>query len=146
LTLTLSAPLNAAQAAEQVRSSLTPPLVMTFPVKPGNDVPQFPIDLNALIDIRVEGENRLVLDTKADVFDHIAYRWNKALSELPAKAVPRSQRLALSILGKKLTEEPTGQRMHDYARRRILDETQKGIGPTIALDVERRAREALGSS
>lgn len=149
LKLTFSENLTSEQAIERVQCALkSQDLVMTFPVKPGNKIPSFPIDLGELLDVTTQENDtgkQLIVAIKGEVFDQVAYRWNMSLSQMPANAIPRSQRLALSILGKKLTAEPTGQRMHDYARRRILDTTQNGIGPTIAGEALRRAEAALAA-
>ena len=111
------------------------------------DKSPYSVPLKDLIKLE-ETDNPLILKfiPQNDAVDAEAVRWCQALTKLPPKSLPRSQRPIIKLL-QKLPPLPTGNVSYDRGRRAVLDQTLSSLWPAIQTGVTeslqaRAAREA----
>ena len=78
-----------------------------------------------------DGAPAVICTPDAEVVDDQAVRWCQALTKLPPKALPRSQRPIIKLL-LRLPPKPTGNPAIDKGRRMILDRTLGSLWPALA--------------
>lgn len=95
------------------------------------DKSPFSVPLKDLVSIE-QTDNPLILKgaPNLDAVDEQAVRWCQALTMLPPKSLPRSQRPVIKLL-KKLPPLPTGNAAYDRGRRAVLDQTLSSLWPAI---------------
>jgi hypothetical protein len=113
------------------------------------DKTPYSVPLKALVTFE-QTENSLVLNCtpEKDAVDAEAVRWCQALTRLPHKSLPRSQRPVIKLL-QKLPPLPTGNVAHDRGRRAVLDKTLASLWPAIKAGVteslQARAQQGLNN-
>ena len=123
-TIEVSAPTT----TEDIRQFLAPEF--SCAILP--DKSEFLIPLLDAFAVHVDPEAPSVLcfEPNREGIDSHAVRWCQALTLLPPKSLPRSQRPIIKLL-KRLPENPTGIPTVDSGRRRILDQTIKSLWPAM---------------
>lgn len=112
------------------------PMTMSLPAQKGQQAPQIPLDLSALMVASREGDT-LRLISQDEGFDRVALAWCRSLSELPPSALPVAQRMGVRLF-QKIPDEETGNALVDRGRRLVLDQVRRQLMPAIVGEVGRR--------
>lgn len=95
------------------------------------DKSPFTVPLAGLLEVEATDNPQVFNFTpNRDAIDAQAVKWCQALTKLPHKSLPRSQRPVIKLL-QRLPELPTGNAAHDKGRRAIIDQTLFSLWPTI---------------
>lgn len=78
-----------------------------------------------------QGQPQALCTPLPEAIDDEAVRWCQALTQLPPKALPRSQRPIIKLL-LRLPPKPTGNTAIDKGRRMILDRMLASLWPALA--------------
>lgn len=82
-----------------------------------------------------DGQKGLKVSPNEANLEEQAVRWCQALSALPPKSLPRSQRPIVKLL-QRLPEKPTGNPAIDQGRHLVLANTVKSLWPSLTQAVE----------
>lgn len=130
------------QAQRAVERAVEAPLLASLNPKKGQQPPTITLPLLGVVSVLAEN-GTLTVSSDPKGMDRAATAWCKALTQLPPDALPRAQRAGVGLL-KKLPEEPTGNPLVDYGRRRVLDQTLAlQIVPMVSAELKRRVSAAL---
>lgn len=118
---------------EEIHAALDAAVCCAFlPSKDKDSAKPFDIPLSGLFRVEPDqaGLAKVQCEPDQDAIDDQAVLWCVAMTKLPPKSLPRTQRPIINIL-KRLPTKPTGNPSFDKGRRIILDRTNLSLWPAI---------------